>query len=203
MKKFPLILAGGLLAVALPALAHMHGEDRGGMGGMHDMKAPSTRTEVEAAVRSHFTMMDANKDGQVTQAEIQSMQAAHRAERQDAHFKAMDKDGNGQISKGEFDAAHNGELSKADDNGAGHHGGSGRMKHEGHEGAQQGPRGMMGDGSMFTMADANKDGSVSLSEALSARLARFDAADSDKNGTLSPEERMKARQARKMEHKAQ
>lgn len=202
MKKVPLILAGGILAVAIPALAQMHGDDHAGMAGMHGIDAPSTRAEVESAVRTHFASMDANKDGQVTQAEIQSMHAAHRAERRDAHFKDMDKDGNGQISKAEFDAGHSGPMAMGDDDGPAEHGTMGSKHGKGHDGMRKGPRGMMGEGAMFAMADANKDGSISLSEALVARLARFDAADSDKNGVLSAEERMKARQERRMDRKS-
>ncbi len=197
MKKRYVLIAGGVLALSIPALAQMHGGDHAPMA---RMQGPATRADVEAAVKSHFAAMDGNKDGQVTQDEIRAMHAARRAERRDAHFAAMDKDSNGQISKAEFDAAHSGDqaMQKRDRSAR-----RGAMGKKGHMGAENGPRGMMGDGRLFAMADANKDGSVSLSEALSARLARFDAADSDKNGILSPEERIPARQARKMERKAQ
>lgn len=200
MRTRSLLIAGGILALSIPAFAQMH-------GGEHGLKTrlqgAATRADVEAAVKSHFAAMDGNKDGQVTQDEITAMHAARQAERRNAHFAAMDKDANGQISKAEFDAAHGGDQAMQNHDRSARRGAQGEKRHMGHMGAQNGPRGMMGGGHLFAMADANKDGSVSLSEALSARLARFDAADSDKNGILSPEERMAARQARRMERKAQ
>lgn len=193
MKKFPILIAGGALALAIPALAQMHDGHHAAKGGMHAMSGPTARADVEAAVRSHFTAVDANKDGQVTQEEIQAMRSAHRAERREGHFKAMDKDGNGQISKAEFDSAHSDDMASRQGD---------RRSHRGpmagkHHGEGKGQRGMMGGGAHFTQADADKDGRVSLSEALATRLARFDAADSDKNGVLTAEERMNARQARR------
>ncbi len=200
MKTRSLLIAGGVLALSIPALAQMHGGDHAPMAKMH---GSDTRADLEASVKSHFAAMDGNKDGQVTPDEIKAMHAARRAERQDAHFAAMDKDSNGQISKAEFDAAHSGDQTMKHGERSAHRGAMGEKHHKGQRAGQDGPRGMMGEGGMFAMADANKDGGITLSEALTARLARFDAVDSDKNGTLSPEERMKARQARKMERKAQ
>ena len=49
-------------------------------------------------------------------------------------------------------------------------------------------------GGMFERADADKDGRVSLTEALAKRLALFDKVDTDKDGKISPEERKAARE---------
>ena len=56
-----------------------------------------------------------------------------------------------------------------------------------------GTGGMMGEGRMFDMADANKDGKVTESEALTSALARFDQADTNKDGKFTPDERRERR----------
>lgn len=61
---------------------------------------------------------------------------------------------------------------------------------------------MMDNGRMFDMADENKDGKVTQTEALNTALARFDRADANKDGILAAEERganrMKIREVIKM-----
>ena len=47
---------------------------------------------------------------------------------------------------------------------------------------------------MLTMADANKDGRVSLAEAQQLALQHFDRADLNHDGNLTPHERQQARQ---------
>ena len=54
--------------------------------------------------------------------------------------------------------------------------------------------GMGFGGHLFEMADANKDGRVSLAEAQAAALEHFDRADLNHDGKLTPEERQQARQ---------
>jgi Ca2+-binding EF-hand superfamily protein len=49
-------------------------------------------------------------------------------------------------------------------------------------------------GHMFEMADANRDGRVSLQEAQAAALQHFDMVDTNRDGRISPEERMQMRQ---------
>ena len=44
-------------------------------------------------------------------------------------------------------------------------------------------------GHLFDMADANKDGRVSLAEAQAAALAHFDSADANHDGKITPDER--------------
>ena len=51
------------------------------------------------------------------------------------------------------------------------------------------------------MADANKDGRVSLAEAQTAALAHFDRADLNHDGKITPDERQQMRQQRRMEHR--
>jgi hypothetical protein len=51
-----------------------------------------------------------------------------------------------------------------------------------------------GHGRLFEMADANKDGRVSLQEATAAAVQHFDRADLNHDGKLTPEERRQAHQ---------
>ena len=46
---------------------------------------------------------------------------------------------------------------------------------------------------LFEMVDANKDGKVTESEALTSALARFDRADTNKDGKITPDERRERR----------
>ena len=48
---------------------------------------------------------------------------------------------------------------------------------------------------LFDVADANKDGRLSLDEARQAALKEFDAADLDHDGVLTPAERRQAAQS--------
>ncbi len=165
-----ILIFGGIATVALavPAIAQM------AMPG----RPAQTRAQAEAKVRDHFAMIDADKDGFVTTAELAAMRGAAMSKM----FERLDSDRNGSISRAEFDAAHAGGA------GGGRH--AGRMRGHGMK------MGMgMGGGRLMRMADADKDGRVSLSEAVNGALALFDRADTDKDGTLTPTERQTARQA--------
>lgn len=77
------------------------------------------------------------------------------------------------------------------------------MDHEGmgkrmHGGMRHG--GMMMGRDLFTKADANKDGKVTLSEATGKALEMFDRADANKDGTVTPEERRAARKSWMEQH---
>ena len=196
MKKLALLTAAAAL-LAVPAFAY----GLGGEGG-HGPKGPMTRAELQKQLGERFAGIDANKDGAITQAEFDAHHQAmrqqwmkKRAERMDAHFAEMDADKNGQISKAEFDAFH---AKRAEDR-AGH-------RHERMGGTGMGVSGMGGGkmhghgysheammGGMFTRADANKDGKVTLSEFTAMPLAMFDKADTNKDGTVTPEERRAVR----------
>ncbi|SNT10777.1 EF hand [Sphingomonas laterariae] len=179
MKK--LAIGASLAAlIAVPALAFQAAApDR-------PAPPPQTRTAVEASVKDHFAKMDLNKDGAVTQQEIQAGRDARMKQRADERFAALDTDKNGQISRAEFDA---GRDRKRD--GWAERGGPGG-KHHGMRGHHRGGGDHMG-GRMFGMADADKDGKVTLAEATTARLQWFDKIDANKDGTISPEERQAAR----------
>jgi hypothetical protein len=52
-------------------------------------------------------------------------------------------------------------------------------------------------GRMFEMADANRDGRVSLQEAQTAALQHFDMMDANRDGQVTPQERGQMRQQMK------
>ena len=159
-----------------------------------------TRDQVVAHVRDMFAKLDANRDGFVTKEEAdaahQRMAAAmqeRRAERRaagganaGAAFDRLDANKDGYLTRQEFEAGR-------------------QLRQERRAMVmQQGgrPGGMMrmhagmgfGHGRMFEMADATRDGRVSLQEATAAALQHFDRADLNHDGRLTPEERMQMRQ---------
>jgi hypothetical protein len=125
---------------------------------------PLARNQVEGQIRTNFSRMDANKDGVVTRAESNAGREAVLEARFVGAFNAMDTDKNGSISKAEFIAANRKAISAAT-------GGKGLPDTE------------------FGAADANRDGKVTLAEALAKPMREFDSADTNKDAVLSPAER--------------
>lgn len=180
------------VAIAVPALAV-------GAHEMHkQMSGPISRADVEKMVKEHFTKVDSDGDGYIMKAEADAARAKMTKDMRDEHFKKMDANGDGSISRAEFDAQHSEPMA---------------MSHEKHEEAPAGMamkhdashRSGMGmmmrhhGGGMFERADADKDGRVSLAEALAKPLAHFDKVDSNKDGTISPEERKAAHEKMRAE----
>jgi len=135
-----------------------------------------------------FTRLDANKDGQVTRAEFDAVRAARaqaqapapqRAQRGEQMFARLDTDRNGAISRAEFDAGR--QLRGQ------------RMEHRGERLQRRGANGGRFGGQMFGMADANKDGRVTLQEAQAAALRHFDMVDANHDGQITPQERQQMR----------
>jgi Ca2+-binding EF-hand superfamily protein len=110
--------------------------------------------------------------------------------RREHSFERIDTNNDGSISHAEFDAAHAKRDAMADRNG------DGRRDHRRMAGAMRKMHAGMGGfgGHMFEMADANKDGRVSLQEAQSAALQHFDTADLNHDGRITREERLQRRQ---------
>ena len=185
MKKLVLIAAACGAALAIPVLAQHDGSMR------KMMMEPMTKAAAEARVKERFALADADRDGFLTEAEVAGAHQKRMAERQDQHFAMMDANRDGSISRAEFDAGHADRAAMRGGRGPG----AGMMMRE-----QGGGHGM-GGGNLLLRADANKDGKVSLSEAMAKPMARFEGADANKDGTLTPEERKAARQQRRMERR--
>jgi Ca2+-binding EF-hand superfamily protein len=138
-----------------------------------------------------FARLDLNHDGKITAAEAEAARSQHAkanggqpAKAQAAAFKGLfaraDTNHDGVITSAEFDTM--GQQIKA------------RM-----EKAAATRDGMATR--MFTMADSNKDGRVSLAEMQQSALARFDRMDLNHDGKITPDERKAARQQRKAQAK--
>lgn len=118
-----------------------------------------TRAQVIANAETEFARVDANKDGQMSRAEIENFQrtsaTARVTARNKALFAELDADKNGQISPAEFAKAS--PVPKPDAN-------------------------------FVLRIDTNKDGQVSLAEHRGAALETFTKIDANKDGTLTAAE---------------
>lgn len=172
-----------------------------------------TRADVVNHVGKLFAKLDANRDGYVTREEAgnahkKMMGGMHAgmmhgdiekrlAERgihlgdRGAMFDRLDTNRDGSISRQEFTTAQpkireERVIVMRDRMRSRVERGPGMMRMHRMGGAGFGGR-------MFEMADANKDGRVSLAEAQSAALAHFDRADTNRDGRITPDERRNVR----------
>jgi len=190
-----LLIGGAALALAVPALAQV--APAPAPQAQHAAKT-HTRADVQARVAEHFNRMDANRDGFVTKAEADAAAQAfrekraerrteRRAERGEHAFERLDANRDGAISRPEWDSAQaqrEQRIAARDQNGDSRP-----------DRARFAHRGMGGfGGHMFEMADANKDGRVTLQEAQAAALQHFDMVDTNRDGRITPEERMQMHQ---------
>jgi len=168
-----------------------------------------TRTEVVATVREHFTQLDTDKDGAITTAEaakVRGKSAEHRKEMggapggswhgapmgdPNAAFDRLDSNKDGSISRDEFAAGREQRIEKRVE-----------IRKERQEGAKDGKNAQkqarrmhrgMGSERMIVMADTNKDGKITLTEAETLALQHFDQMDTNHDGQVTPEERRAAR----------
>jgi Ca2+-binding EF-hand superfamily protein len=164
-----------------------------------------SRAEVQARVAEHFAKVDANRDGSITRNEADTaMQAFHakfaerakdrRDDRRDNAFERLDTDRDGAVSRSEWDA---GAVEREQRIASRDHNGDGRPDARGF---RHGGMGGMG-GHMFEMADANKDGRVTLQEAQAAALQHFDMADANRDGQITPEERRQLHERMRARHR--
>lgn len=165
-----------------------------------------TRDEMVAKVREHFATLDADKDGFLTKAEAEAGRSVmkqkiveRRGERRDpaAAFDRLDANKDGAISREEFAAGHEKRVERRmvrKEGAAGAPGAKGMRMHR--------MGGMMMGGQMFDMADANKDGRVSLQEATDAAARHFDMADANRDGRITPDERRQMHRQMMEKHRA-
>lgn len=173
-----------------------------------------TRAEVQAMVQTHFARIDTNHDGFIAGDEMtmrhpggawQGENSNRREMREgpmgdpNAAFDRLDANKDGMISRDEF--AKGRELrieQRVVMNGDGNMPmGQGMRRMHG-----MGGMGSMMGGGMLKMADANKDGRVSLKEATSTALQHFDRADTNHDGRLTPDEMRAAHQMMRQKHQA-
>lgn len=156
-----------------------------------------TRAEVVQRARTMFARVDANRDGFITQAEGQAVRGQMRQRmggqrmaraadpaRRAEMFARLDTNRDNMISRDEWTRA---EALR------------GQRGAEGRRGGMQGQRMAMrgrAGGAMLRMADTNRDQRISLAEAETAALQRFDRVDLNRDGRVTREERQQARQQR-------
>ena len=116
-----------------------------------------------------------------------------------AMFDRLDTNRDGSISRAEFEAAptrHERRVVIRNDGQPGAHREGLRMRRGMRMGMGMGLR-----GAMFDMADANRDGRVTLQEATAAAYRHFDMADANRDGQVTREERMQMRQRMRAERR--
>lgn len=173
-----LLGASAVAAVALVSVAIAQPPGRGpGAAGFallqHDANGDGrlTRAEFDAAQKARFERVDANKDGTATPAEFKASREAQagaiRAAAESERFDEFDTDRNGQLSRAEFSSRP--AL-------------SGRDGHQRHDGGRRGGHNGPGPGKR---ADTKADGTLTLGE-FSARGAEvFTKADANKDGVVT------------------
>jgi Ca2+-binding EF-hand superfamily protein len=193
----------------------------------HKAMQTELRTDVQGHVAKMFARLDTNKDGFITQAELDAGQAQRaakiekRAERFDPAklFARLDTNKDGKITEAEADAVHNARVAaKGGKPGNAHTGGlfarldtnkdkvvtraefdtaAAQM----HARIEQAGVHRGGADKLLEAADSNKDGRVSLAEVQQMALQHFDRADLNHDDKLTPDERRQSRQQMKTQHK--
>ena len=195
-----LLIGGALFALAVPALAQVAPAPTPTPHAMQGDKV-QTRAEMQAKIAEHFARLDTNRDGFLTQAEADAAKqqfkaklAERREDRREHSFDRLDANRDGSISRGEWDAAQaqrEQRVAQRD------HDGDGRPDRR-RWGMGGGMRGF--GGHMFEMADANKDGRVTLPEAQAAALRHFDMIDANRDGRITPDERQQMHERMRAQH---
>lgn len=195
MRK--LLIGGAALLFSAAAVSQVAPATSGPVGKVH------TRADVQAKVAEHFAKADANRDGAVTKAEADAaskavrahfakrMKARHDGRREHA-FERLDANRDGAISRAEWYAGaalREQRMASRDRDGDGRPDRRG-FRHMGGIG-----------GHMFEMADADKDGRVTLQEAQAAALKHFDMADTNRDGQVTRDERREMHTRMRAQHR--
>ena len=124
---------------------------------------PIPRAQFVASMDTEFRKLDADKNGQVTRAEVE------QSERAKAEAGAVARN---RTQFGELDINKNGQLSRS-------------------EFAKLTPPTIVSADPVLARMDGNRDQQISLIEYRAATVANFDRLDTDRNGVVTPVE-MKA-----------
>lgn len=173
----------GVAAALTLASAALAGDDteRPGRGHRADANGDSrvTLQESQAALKARLMRLDADKDGRVTQAEMegargqfQERRSERMRERGSDQFAIMDTDRNGQLSREEYTAGRE------------------RFAERHRERRQERGARHRGDpAERFAKLDADRDGAVSAAEMDRAAAERFNQMDANHDGALTADER--------------
>ena len=154
----------------------MMGEGRMGPGMMDpDMMGPGMMGEGRGMrggqrFMQRFVAIDVNEDGKISDDEAAAMR--------ESVFYAMDADDNGELTMEEYMGVR---MGPGAGNGAGHDDDDGENRPRRMEGKRQ-----QAKKARFEPMDADKNGTVSQAEWMTAGLERFKAADADGDGTVTP-----------------
>lgn len=217
-------LLGGAIAAIAATAAFAQSAPPAAKPAMHGrMMQTEARTDVAANVGKMFARLDTNRDGFITKAEIDALEAkrSQRIEKRaegfnpDKIFDRVDANHDGKITVAEEQAAHNaraqskgkapaqanataftGLFARADANKDGM---VTRAEFDAIGNQLRARMEKVGErhgfaGKMFESADTNKDSKISVAEAQALALQHFDRADLNHDGKLTPEERKLARQ---------
>ena len=203
MKLAPRILVIASVAVAGLATVAVAQPGRGSHGpafGLLSLDANAdgrlTRAEFDAAQKAQFNKIDANRDGSATPEEFKSFRDAEVEIRRSAdladRFAALDADGNGQVSRSEFIDGRAPDVASVRDG----HAGPPRIRFDREPGGRMGPG---GSGKMRGLgrADTDNNGVVSLDEFAARANEIFSRADANSDGTVTIAELQEARPARR------
>lgn len=175
-KKIGVGVCAGLLITTLSAsvLAKHHGE-----GKQREVRGPIVLSEMEGRIDERFNTADVNNDGQLSMAELATVERKHKRKGKkrhrknrpdsDAVFSALDSDGSGELSKPEFSRDNQRAVRK-------------QLKNE----------------QRFAKLDSNNSGSIERSE-FGGRLERLRAADTNADGEVTRDEMRAARAAHRAE----
>jgi Ca2+-binding EF-hand superfamily protein len=213
MSKKKLMITVGVIATlgavaAVSAQGHRGGRGEHGMRGDGDLGRPGmfsrsiTGDEFDARTRERFARLDKNSDGFIDAAEIEAGMAGRRAafggrmgggQMGERMIRMFDENRDGKVTKEEFDAYVKNRFAEADLNNDGRISDDdlppmmrGRNVLSGESGPMMGRGGMHGGMMMGFLrgADANKDGVITLEEALAHAGKSFAQFDKNKDNAV-------------------
>ncbi len=163
-----------------------------------DVNADGTisRAEAQAAAETRWTRMDANRDGQLDQADWNQVRSQRRA----AMFQQLDTDGNGNVTRAEWDQAADARAARMGEQlarrGAGESGGEGRGGHHVRHGRGHGGAIAGGGPAMVARLDTNHDQIITRAEFMASVTTRHAAMDANNDGNVTAAERQANRAER-------